>query len=66
MNGEHLEYRVESLQGTGWRAVSMVYDDPTAAQNALAIFRRDNPGFKFRLAVRTTTDWCEATEGGVA
>ena len=66
MNGEHLEYRVESLLGTGWRAVSMVYDDPTAAQNALALFRRDNPGLKFRLAVRTITDWCEATEGGAA
>lgn len=66
MNGEHLEYRVEVLETRGWRAVSMVYDDPVHARNALALFRKDSPGYKFRLAVRTITDWCEATEGGVA
>ena len=64
MNGEHLEYSVECLEGGLWicKATS---EDLGYIEQAMDHLKKIHPSEKFRYAIRTASDWCEMfREGG--
>ena len=80
--GEHVEFCIQRRKGFGayreqmddvWRKFTKNYEDAEKVKRLLKCYRaqaKKNPRLfgdvEYRIAIRTVSDWCEATEGGAA
>lgn len=65
MNGEHLEYCIQSFDSFQGRWICEFSSaNLSRVRKEMSIRKKVIPEEYLRMAIRTVTDWCEMTEGG--